>query len=314
VSSLIPAFQPLEPAATGMLADRLDGVLARLPGLGVRVSPVGRLPLAVKLLRAIHHAGAYPTAEPDLIRVGNAIKVAFNFARITDVLRPPCPRGLLRSLQEALNGTLDDTGPTAAHRAQSELVFGATLATGTQRPVGAPRQRQERTPDFVADVETIAFSVEVQRPGSAAAVKAHVEEAVGQIRDYYRGYPGLVALDFSDVLPAAFGINDMASAEAAYQGPFEAACTTAHNYLVGRAAANDPGYRRIGVLFCFAESFLWTVPNPHPLPHAALMFWWKVFPGASQGIIVEKSAKLGDMLYDGFQEFGGRVVRALRMP
>jgi len=311
MSNLILPFQPLRPEVMNILADRLDQVLGRLPPLGVAVNPAGRLPRAVKLLRSIHDAKAYPTTEAELIRVGNAIKAAFNFARITDVLRPSCPPGLLPSLRRALKGTLDDVGPTAAHRAQSELIFGATLATGGARP-GAPRQRTGKTPDFVADVDTVNYSVEVKRPESAEAVEKKVRDAVGQIRDYHRKYPGVVALDLSDLLPAPFGIRDMLGAQGAYQGPFETACTMAQNYLVGRTA--DPGYGRIAVLFCFAEFFLWTVPNPHPLPHAALMFYWRVFPGASAGLIVEKSDKLGELIFTGFQEFGGRVVRSLRMP
>src|SRR5690349_22515070 len=113
-----------------MLADRLDGVLARLPELGITVRPLGRLPQAVKLLRAIYTAGAYPATEHELVPIGNAIKAAFNFARIIDALKPPGPPGVLASLRRALKGKLDDVGPTPAHQAQSELFFGVTLAAG----------------------------------------------------------------------------------------------------------------------------------------------------------------------------------------
>jgi len=308
LSNLIRPFRPLGPEATGELADGLETALGRLPELGVGVRPLG-LPDAVRLLRSVHTAGAYPLNEPELIRVGNAIKAAFNFIRIVDTLRSPCPPGGIPSLRRALKGRLEDVGSTDAHRAQCELVFGATLAAGAGR-AGTPRLGKGKTVDFVVDVDTVSYSVEVKRPASADAVEERVAEAVRQIREY-RNYPGGIALDYSDLLPAPFGIRDMAAARVLYEGPFAAASTAAHEYLVDHSSA--PGYGRIAVLFCFAESFLWTVPNPHTLPHAALMFWSNVFPRASEGLIVEQSEKLGQRIYNGFEEFGGRVVRSLRM-
>jgi hypothetical protein len=310
VSDLIQPFQPLEPQATGMLADRLDGVLSRLPALGVTVRPLGRLRQAVKLLRTIHSAGVYPATEAELIRAGNAIKAAFNFARIIDALKPPCPPGVLPSLRRALKGKLDDVGPTPAHQAQSELFFGVTLAAGGAK-TGAPRPGKGKTPDFVADVDTASYSVEVKRPASAAAVESKVSEAVLQLRAY-KDYPGVVALDFSDLLPNPFGIRDMAAAQATYQGPFRTAYTVARDYVIARAA--KPGYSRLAVLMCFAESFLWTLPNPHPLPHAALMLYAEVFPDAYAGLVADQSQILRKRIFTGFQELGGRIRRLVRFP
>ena len=181
MSNLILPYRPLPPEGTGVLATRLDDVLARLPGLGIRLNPASRLPQAARLLRAVEEANAYPSAEPDLLRVTNAVKAAFNFVRVIDAIRSPGPPGMLESLRRAAKGTLDDAGPTPAHRAQSELFFGvATVAGGAK--TGAPKPGGRKTPDFVTEVDTLRYSVEVKRPGSVNTVQDKVAEAVRQIR------------------------------------------------------------------------------------------------------------------------------------
>jgi len=310
VPNLIHPFVPLAPDQTDILAQRLDGALTQARTLGIRVNSLGRMPQAVKLLKAVYSAGAYPTTHPQLVRTGNAIKAAFQMTRVIDAIQAPGPPGVLRALRRALKGTLDDVGATDAHRAQSELFFGVTLVAGGTR-TGAPRPGKGKTPDFVATVDTANYSVEVKRLESVDSIKAGVDEAAEQIWEY-KPYPGDIIFDFSDLLPAPFGVKDMATPQATFWGPFRAAYAVAHDYLDARAC--DPKHARIAVLCCFAESFLWTVPNPHPLPHAALMYYGEVFPRAYGGLVVEQSDKLQARIWAGFQELGGRVRRSVRMP
>jgi len=310
VSNLILPYQPLEPKATGVLADRLEQALARLTPFGITAPPAGRLPRAVKLLRSVHKANAYPATDLELVRVGNAVKAAFNFVRFLDSIQPPGPPGVLESVKRALKGTLDDVGPTEAHRAQSELLVGATLVGGGVR-VGAPRPGTGRTPDYVADVDTVSYSTEVKRPGSAGAVERAVAEAVRQAREY-RAYPSVIALDLSDLSSSSSVIRDVRAAEAQYEGTFRAAYNSARDYLVRRRA--DNGYGRVALLFCFAESFLWAIPKASPIPHSAMMMYVEVFPEASAGIIVDQSRKLRRKIVEGFEDLGGRVRRLDRVP
>jgi hypothetical protein len=310
VSNLILPYQSLEPKATGVLADRLEQALARLPQFGIAVPPAGRLPQTVKLLRSIHQANAYPATDPELVRVGNAVKAAFNFVRFLGSIQPPGPPGVLESVKRALKGKLDDVGPTEAHRAQSELLVGVTLVGGGVR-VGAPRPGKGKTPDYVAEVDTVSYSTEVKRPGSAGAIERAVADAVRQVRAY-KAYPSVVALDFSDLSSSSSVIRDVRAAEAQYEGTFRAAYTTARDYLVRRRA--DHGYGRVALLFCFAESFLWAVPQASPIPHSAMMMYVEVFLEASAGLIVDQSRKLRRQIVAGFEDLGGRVRRLDRVP
>ena len=310
MSNLILPYRPLPPEGTGVLATRLDDVLARLPGLGIRLNPASRLPQAARLLRSVEEANAYPSSEPDLLRVTNAVKAAFNFVRVIDAIRSPGPPGMLESLRRAAKGTLDDAGPTPAHRAQSELFFGvATVAGGAK--TGAPKPGGRKTPDFVTEVDTLRYSVEVKRPGSVNTVQDKVAEAVRQIRGY-KPYPGLVALDFSDLLPDVFGIRYVPTAESRNQQAFRAAYNLAREYVIRHSS--EAGYSRVALLICFAESFLWTIPNPYPVPHSAFMLYAEVFLRASEGLIVDQSRKLRVNIVRGFKEMGGHIRRLVRVP
>ena len=102
----------------------------------------------------------------------------------------------------------------------------------------------------------------------------------------------------------------MLAAEALYQGAFQTAYTAAREYIIRRSG--DEGYSRVALLFCFAESFLWTMPDPDPVPHSAVMFYAEVFPEASAGLIVDQSRKLRKQIFTGFEELGGRVKRMVR--
>ena len=310
VPRLIIPYSPLPPEATALLATRLEERLAKLKGLGVELNPASRLPQAVKLLKSVSVAKAYPGAEEQLRRVANAIKAAFNFEHIIDALRAPIPPGVHESLRRAVGGTLDDVEPTDAHRAQSELLFGVVIVAGGVK-TGAPSPGATKTPDFVVEVDTVSFSVEVKRPGSAHAVEDKVGEAVSQIRDY-RHYPGLLALDLSHVLPDMYGIKDLAEAGLRNRLAFKAAYEQARAYLVRHRS--EEGYSRVALLACIAESFLWTHPDPHPIPHSGFRFYVEVFRKASEGLIVDQSRKLRDRTMEGFKELGGHLQGIARVP
>ncbi len=310
MSNLILPYRPLEPDATGALADRLEEALARLSQFGIPAPhSATRLAKAVGLLRAIHAARAYPATDAELVRVGNAVKAAFNFIALIDAIQPPGPPAVVQSLKKALKGTLNDVGPTEAHRAQSELLVGVTLAAGGIR-IGAPRTAAGTTPDFVVEVDAYSYSVEVKRPASLNAVERVIADAVRQMREY-KAYPQVIAVDLSDLISSTKVIRDIEKAQATYEGAFRVAYTKARDYVVRRQ--KDDGYSRVAVLFCFAESFLWALPKKQPIPHAAEMIYVEVFPAASAGLIVDQSRKLRKRIMVGFEELGGRIKKLVRV-
>lgn len=169
---------------------------------------------------------------------------------------------------------------------------------------GAPRPGSRKSPDYVVEIDTAAFSVEVKRPGSQAAIESKIAEAVHQTNEY-ASHPAVIALDLSDLWPVSTGVRDVAVTELQNKGVFRAATELARLQVVRRGS--QAGYSRVGVLFCFAESFLWEAPAPHPVPKAAVMMYAEVFPDAYEGLIVDQARKLRQSLVSGFEETGGRV-------
>jgi len=310
LSVLVRPYEPLPPKGAVVLADRLEQSISLLPSFGIKVNPSSRLPHAVRVLRAVYSAGAYPVNQPELIRVGNAIKAAFNFVQVVDAIKPPGPPGVLNSLRRAVDGTLDDIGSTPAHRAQSELFFGAVLVAGGAS-AGAPAPSKGKTPDYVAEVDTLPFSVEVKRPESVLSVEDAVAKAVKQARKY-KAYPAQVALDLSDLLPATYGVADVRLGGAQNQAAFRAAYGVASSHVTRHL--KDPNYARVAGLFCFAESFLWTVPNPQTLPFSTVLVYGEVFHSASAGLIVDQSRRLRERIVQGFTEVGGVPRWSRRVP
>jgi len=141
VELLDQPFRPLPVKDTAGLADRLAEAIAQLAAFDITLNPSSRLPAAVRLLRNTSRDNHYPTTVVDIVRLTNAIKLGFNFPAFMRLVQPPGLPGLKEALRRATKGTLDDKGSTGAHRAQSELLLGVTLAAGslkTMSPMNRP--------------------------------------------------------------------------------------------------------------------------------------------------------------------------------
>src|SRR5690349_3634739 len=111
----------------GILAGRLDSAIKHFRSWGVKIHPQSRLPLASHLLAEIGRSEKYPASAGELVRVGNALRIAFDFDAIANALETRRSAPLAETIRRACRGTLNDQGATVSHRAQSELRFGATL-------------------------------------------------------------------------------------------------------------------------------------------------------------------------------------------
>lgn len=109
VEKLYTPFQPLAAIETGMLATRLSDAMSILVSMGVPVGQTSRLNRAVRVLQNVHEDGHYPSAESELIEVGNAIKLAFQLVRTIEAVHDSRPPAIIESLRRALKGRLSDT-------------------------------------------------------------------------------------------------------------------------------------------------------------------------------------------------------------
>jgi hypothetical protein len=305
MSQLLRPYEPLAATDCRLLADKLDEAIRHLVERCVPVPPSSRLPQAVKLLRAVGELGVYPADHNELLPIANAIKAAFDFTAIRRAL-PKIPNAeVLDACRRAVRGLLTDDGPTAAHRAQSQLQFGCVLAEAGLRP-GAVQPVARKVPDYLVDVGGLPIAIEVKRPASATRVQANVSEGLAQSRDVARLCA--LALDLTDcvALPSSLfqGSSEQATEEANRR--FRELYTQASDYIHGRKA--DPGFDRCGILWAFAGATFWPADEPRR-PLSVLLIYGEAFHHAASGLLVDQSRRLRDRILQGFSELGASNLR-----
>ena len=210
----------------------------------------------------------------------------------------------------ATKGSLDDTGPTEAHRAQSQLRLGCMLAEAGLRPA-VVQSSGRRVPDYVVRIDTLDVALETKRPERITTIKASVEEAIAQAREFRANFVTL-AIDVSDAIrPPSLVVPDYRDADRRFQHLFREAANTASDYVHGRKT--DPGFDRLGLLVVFADATFW--PNALPLrPHSRFTVYPEVFHHAVNGLVVETSRRLRRSLMSGIEALGATIIDVRRTP
>lgn len=304
---IVPAVTET-PAGCALLATKLEEAIHMLKSWELRVSAHSRLRRAVALLGKIASLDAYPTDAAQLIRIGNAIRLAFDFYHITTCLPPNRVDALAEDLRRALKGTLDDDGPTEAHRAQSQVFTAAVMAVGGLRPRVAALG-EKTTPDYVIHVGSLPFGIEIKRPASAAQILARVDRAVEQLEAYRSRY-GVIVLDVSDCLPRFVSAQSPDEALGRGQGKFRTLHRDISDYITKRGG--EPGFSRVAVLFVFANLFIWRRTQT-PIPMGAFSSYAEVFPKACSGLIVNESRTVRKQLMRGLEVFGAHIQHLERV-
>ena len=304
MGQIIRPYQPVTPSGCEVLAVAIDEAVAHIRSLGIHVNDASRIPLASRELRAVVASDAFPADERGVLRATNSIKIAFDFDAIMKAL-PNLPNKEARdAVVRATKGSLDDTGPTEAHRAQSQLRLGCMLAEGGLRPaVVQPSGR--RVPDYVVRIDTLEVALEAKRPERIATIKASVEEAVGQANEFRPSFVALV-IDASDAIrPPSLVVPDYQDANRRFQERFREAADTASNYVHGRKA--DPGFDHLGVLVVFADATFWPAELPL-LPYSRFTVYPEVFRHAVKGLVVQTSRRLRTNLMSGIEALGATIT------
>ena len=303
-------FEPLKADECVILVDRLEDSLAAMEAWGLNIHAAGRSPTAVRKLRTVVEAGAYPVDQAALIAVGNAIKLAFDIVQVTDAFPDPPPKVLLDALKRTLKGTLDDVGPTPAHRAQSELTLGLTMAAAGLRP-GMPDPPEGKRPDFIVSCDDLPFGCEVKRPKGEPGIEGNLDDAIAQYDDYGSKY-NCVLLDLSDCLPWVAGTSDLEVARQDNQAAFRHAYSVASDYVRSRAT-HDARFKRVCVLIAVADYFLWVPEDDNYLPFAIQLFLGEVFHDAVAGLVTQTSKRLRAAVFRGMHERGGALMALRRV-
>ena len=175
-----------------VLVQQLDDLVADLRDHGVPVSPSSRL---VQYARVLERLGARPRlARDQLALASHCFSEGSELIEVTGHLRaaPEVPgwRKLFRRVQGG--GIKPSAKADAARDAQLELLVGAAL-----KAAGAEVVFDE--PDARATWEGHALAVAAKRVSSVEKLEKNVRKARNQIAR--TGLPGLIAVDFTMLLP-----------------------------------------------------------------------------------------------------------------
>jgi hypothetical protein len=122
------------PRGAALLADQLHEATTIIESWGIKVAASSRLPQAEALLRQTAARDQYPSDLAELHRLGNAIRVGFDFYHISPALTETPVPPVVGDLRHAVKGSLDDAGARPSNRAQTQVLFGFVLAVGGLRP------------------------------------------------------------------------------------------------------------------------------------------------------------------------------------
>lgn len=302
VGSAVATRIEIVSGSLGLLTRRLEFCKASLGKLGFRVSRYGRVSQAIQLMTSAAVDGRFPDSPGDLERLADAISLAFALAQVVDTLRDPVPPGLQLSIQASLGGSLGVVSASAHRRALSELHFASSLVAAGL-PIGSPRPRPSKTPDFVATVDSFDFLVEVKRPSSEQAIPRKVDEAVKQCRKY-ADRPTTIVLDLTDLLPHSLSVEGLALAEEANRNAFNRLSKAALEYVNYKRAKDA---KDVAGLFMYAEPVVWNRPAPDRLPTSILQYSFQVFPDCKMGIAHVSSRRFMQHSVRGLDLLAGKL-------
>ena len=187
----------LTPKRMADLADGLEDAIAKMEQWGIPVRGGSRLTNALRLLRGVASANAFPEARGTLIAVPHAARDAQELTEIGHVLpdRPLDP--VAEALRRVAGGTLGQS-PHRAYQSQSELWVGAMLARAGAF-TGVIKDPKDKSPDYVVRNGNMEYSVEVKRPASLAKARTLVSGAATQLLSR-RYHGGALVVDLTDCL------------------------------------------------------------------------------------------------------------------
>lgn len=288
-----------KPSGLDFLATGLSESIDIVKTWNIRVPDSSRLPLAVRLLQRTSKLSEYPPDTQELVRIGNAIGTGFDFYRITRFLPDERIPAIAEDLRRALGGSLDDTGPSSAFRAQSQISLAAILTAGGLKP-GAPETTGASTPDYLVSIGTVTFGVEIKRPESVRSIQQRVDEAIDQI-DTFSTSGGVLTFDVTDCVGSQFNPD---ARDNGASSKFEIVCETVQHAVEN---STRPGLSKVTNLVVFGVWLRWEA-GPPIVPRGTLLTYDKVFRSARHGLIFEQSKQVLNRIFHGMTALGGKIL------
>ncbi len=187
---------------------------------------------------------------------------------------------------------------------QTQYWFGMLLAQAGLHPMVPDLTFAGRRPDFIVDLQGLRCGVEVKRPQSFRSARRALDRAASQLRDF--GQPGLIALDLSDCLGgeslSVAALNSAIPIQKLIEPDF-----IHHSRLLGRRPVTynqSNKYARIFMLACYARVVGWRRPDLSQ-PEGSFFLYPEVYPDACEGLILDYSRRMKDVLLHGLEAVSG---------
>jgi hypothetical protein len=266
---------------------------------GIRIGKGSRLEQAQKLFRKVARNNAFPADDTGKLQLGRAYVMTHDLVNIAQALPDDVIPALKEDLRRCLGGSLNDSHPTPATRAQSQLSFGAVLAAAGLNPK-APPTIGGKSPDYIIVCETLEYGVEIKRPQSVESAFQRIDEAVAQFREFGSRY-NCVVVDMTDCVDS----HCLLSAHAVQQThrAFEEDATRLSDYIHRRKQEEE--FSRICLFIATAREVAWEGLSPRP--QMSWRFYPEVFPEAAFGLVVSTSRRIRSLIQSGYVELGGRL-------
>lgn len=284
------------PANLWVLVRNIDSALGILASWQITPNKTSRLPVARRLLEATAINAMYPSSDQDLLQLGNAIRLGFDFHNITNCLGDVPISAIAEDVRRALRGTLRDFRATDALRAQSQLEFASVMLASGLFPK-SPSTDGAPTPDYVIRLGSLDYGVEIKRPESSRAVRSRLGEAVSQL-EHFGSSAHFIVMDVSDCIELPCIRIAPQEAHSSINAQFsklrESASSLIHSQI------NVGKFQRVAGLVVYASKFAWTAVEP-PTPNAIHPLFVEVYPTARAGLIVDQTRDVRRRLVGGYQ-------------
>lgn len=257
------------------------------------------------MLQSIADSGTFPTEATDRLAAGNSLRLGVDLCAVAHALRKGLPLGLREVVAIAFKGSLSDTGGTRALQAQSSLLAGAIIAA-SGREVSVPIPGRSRSPDYIFQVDTAEFALEVKRPSGLKRIDKTLEGAIEQI-EAFRNSIHAIFLDVTDCITWA---SDSPSTRDEATTTLSEVVRQA-DIIVGHAVSSHPEkFQRLAVLCVSAAPILWLSGSPTaPALFQSTIF--TVYEKACSGLVLDHSRRCVDALLAGYRVLGALSVRDL---
>jgi hypothetical protein len=262
------------------------------------------LDLAVRRLEEVGTSESYGVSLAELRDTAFALQVASDFIQLAYVLSDdPMPQ-MAAEVALAVRGNLEGTAKRRKPKEfQSQFWVGTLLAYSGLQPRVPPSREDQSQVDFVIEVDTLQYAVEVKRPETLRSVTGAMDRAAGQTRDF--GLPGVLVIDLSD----CFGASQLTTAALDHHTGLREMLSPHFRAQVNQFAPrvlyykHSDKYKRVAATVFFIRLVGWRRADMRQ-PESVVLFNTTGYPMACGGLIDHHTDRLRGMIRRGCESLG----------